>query len=160
MSDRKQKANAAHGGFIDPEVATDNHDKVMLWLDSNAESIVSSFLNDKEGTYKISKQWERPITKGDRQYKTIVGYLDMLCIIEKMDGIENGREYFSRFGVVAFEVKSKITSIGEVIRQINQYRTFCHVNKFYIVSPDDRFSEILKQQGIGFIKTPSIEELS
>jgi hypothetical protein len=160
MSDRKQKANAAHGGFIDPEVATDNHDKVMLWLDANIESIVASIFNkEKTEDLKTTSQWERPITKGDGKYKTIVGYMDMLCTVRKKSSPDD-EEYRYLLDHICFEVKSKITSIGEVIRQINQYKTFLPPVRFVIVSPDDRYSDILTNQGIYFVKCPSIEELS
>lgn len=56
-----------------------------------------------------------------------------------------------------FEVKTSIKSIGEVIRQIQLYKTYFQIytNRIYefiIVSPDDRYIDILKSQGIGFLK--------
>lgn len=54
---------------------------------------------------------------------------------------------------VCFEVKTRIDSLGEVIRQIRMYQA--HVGApFYVVCPDDRFRAALNEQKIGFIKCP------
>lgn len=161
MPNRKEKVSEKSAGFVDSEILTDNHDKIMIWLDSVAEQIVSDLVKDYcEGEIKVRKEWERPIVKGSSQYKTIVGYIDMACIVEKFEGEdETGRKHYRNYAGFAFEVKSKITSIGEVIRQIKQYKTFCNYSKFFIVCPDDRFEKILESQGIGFIKSPSGEDL-
>jgi len=53
----------------------------------------------------------------------------------------------------AFEVKTVIPSLGELIRQIKMYRAY-DKSKFFVVSPDDRFVKVLNEQGIGFLKYP------
>ena len=54
-----------------------------------------------------------------------------------------------------FEAKPTIRSLGELIRQINLYRTYDkELAYFYVVSPDDRHAETLAAQRIGFIKAP------
>lgn len=55
--------------------------------------------------------------------------------------------------VMAFEVKSSIPSLGEVIRQIRLYEQYLKA-RYVIVSPDDRWADILARQNIGFIKVP------
>lgn len=52
-----------------------------------------------------------------------------------------------------FEVRTEIPSVGELIRLVRMYQAHVH-GTFYVVSPDDRFQNILHQQGIGFIKYP------
>jgi len=146
MLNRKEKTEQKSAGFLDPDLLTDDHDAIMIWLDKNIVGIMIDI-----GFAGIMKKiWEKPILKGQGQYATITGYIDMLVIsrIFNDDGYHEDLE-------IAFEVKSRIKNIGEVIRQINQYRTFSRFNSFYIVSPDDRFVDILSSQGIGFIKCPS-----
>ncbi len=52
------------------------------------------------------------------------------------------------------EVKPKIDSFGETLRQINTYKTYIPDDIFVIYSPDTRFKEAFEIQGIKFI-TPS-----
>lgn len=52
------------------------------------------------------------------------------------------------------EVKSKVTSIGDLLRQIQFYRTFVKDTPWCVVSPDTRYAEIIRQQGIHFVECP------
>ncbi|MCM0082306.1 hypothetical protein L4X63_11970 [Geomonas sp. Red32] len=58
---------------------------------------------------------------------------------------------------VFIEVKSKILSLGELIRQIRFYQSHKR-GSYVVVSPDDRFAEILRNQGIGFVPCPSFSQ--
>jgi hypothetical protein len=61
---------------------------------------------------------------------------------------------------VAFEVKVEINSAAEVIQQINCYRTYLRPNtSFVVVSPDDRYRDIIESQDISFYK-PSPEVIA
>ena len=53
---------------------------------------------------------------------------------------------------LACEVKPVIRSVGELIRQLRQYES--REWKVAVVSPDDRFREIIEKQGFIFIKAP------
>jgi len=57
-----------------------------------------------------------------------------------------------RLNILA-EAKTKLPSLGELMRQIQLYRTafYGHV---VVISPDDSFAEILAEQDIVFIKYP------
>ncbi|AIM40752.1 hypothetical protein N22_050 [Idiomarinaceae phage 1N2-2] len=146
MTNRKDKTSSKSAGYVDPEVATDAHDKVMLWLDANMSSVLRK-IDPSVNLNSVRKRWELAIKKGHNQYQTIVGYIDMFVNVE-IGGYER---------YLAFEVKSKIISVGEAIRQINQYKTYCPTNiKFYIVCPDDKYKSIFEQQGIGFIKSDEV----
>lgn len=58
------------------------------------------------------------------------------------------------YKTINIEVKPKIKSFGETLRQINTYRDF-DPHAFYIIySPDSRFKEAFELQGISFV-TPS-----
>lgn len=52
---------------------------------------------------------------------------------------------------VLVEAKTVIPSLGELLRQINLYRT-AFSGKCVVVSPDDTFADILAEQGVTFIK--------
>lgn len=139
---RKEKVSTKSAGFVDADIATDKHDEIMIWLDQNIENVLFK-LNPEISVDGVEKQWEFVIKKGERQYTSIVGYIDMLVTVRSGD-----YEHY-----LAFEVKSKINSLGEVIRQINQYKAFCPPTvKFFVVCPDDKFAKIFVQQGIGFVK--------
>lgn len=52
------------------------------------------------------------------------------------------------------EIKSKISSVGDLLRQIQFYRTFDKKTPWCVVSPDTRYAEIIRQQGIHFVECP------
>lgn len=113
---------------------------------------------------KAKKIWEQPIL--DRSYT--IGFADILCVIEHS---ENGGFYDPRkdkfqvastTGYIFFEVKPAIPSLGEVIRQIRMYQTYTNrlpggYDRWYIVSPDDRFRDQIESQGIGFIHVENVQ---
>lgn len=128
----------------------------------------------------IHKEWEYPITKKtESRYSsgiTIIGFVDMkieyedyVLVIKKgllKEGTEehdvsqrSAWDFSGSFELshnkerqsIYIEAKSEIKSLGELIRQINVYRTYKKGN-YFIASPDNRYIDILKEQGIGFIK--------
>ncbi len=122
---------------------------------------------------RVAKTWELPITTG---HNMTVGFIDFVATfnypIIKLFGIKtqynertNSSEFCDideKFGIdfepqqvtYYFEVKTEINSIGELIRQINHYRTY-QKGTYFVVCPDDSSRDILKQQNIGFIKCPN-----
>lgn len=56
--------------------------------------------------------------------------------------------------LVLFEVKTEIRSFGELMRQIQHYRAYA-TGAWFVVCPDTRFRDALKDQGVGFIESPS-----
>jgi hypothetical protein len=52
---------------------------------------------------------------------------------------------------VIFEAKTSIGSVGEVIRQIRLYQQH-QPGHYVLVSPDDRFADLLRSQDIQFVK--------
>ena len=52
---------------------------------------------------------------------------------------------------VFFEVKTRIQSVGALLRQINFYKSHKPGN-YVVVSPDDRHRDLLASQGVGFVK--------
>ena len=62
---------------------------------------------------------------------------------------------------VFFEIKTKIPSAGELLRQLKVYKTYLTYKQqvFVVVSPDDTFAELLKEQGFFFYKYQDPEKL-
>lgn len=52
--------------------------------------------------------------------------------------------------MVFFEVKTKIQSLGELIRQIRFYEEY-KKGKYFVVSPESQYASLLNEQGIGFV---------
>lgn len=121
---------------------------------------------------RIFKKWEMPILSG----AYVVGFVDMKVVVrdmeleitnvterERYDGggwkLKKGGEspeWKIRDGIdeaYLFEVKPKITSLGELIRQIRMYQAY-QGGKYVVVSPDDRMAEQIRAQGILFVKAP------
>jgi hypothetical protein len=54
--------------------------------------------------------------------------------------------------LAAFEVKTRIPSLGELLRQMRTYQLHLGNVSLFVVCPDDRFAAPLKEQGIHFLK--------
>jgi hypothetical protein len=117
------------------------------------------------------KQWEYPI-RNDRGYE--VGFIDLLVTyacptIEWRKPPERhavwepwapGWQTREILEAAYFEVKPKIDSLGELFRQLNFYRPHLAAPALkivrrcpwiFVVSPDTRFADKIREQGYGFI---------
>jgi hypothetical protein len=117
---------------------------------------------------------EQPILR--RRYETadIIGYADVVLSVraprlsagiapsnghgEPYLGVDTRRyaEWtvdWTDFRSFAFDAKTTIRSLGELIRQFKAYRTYSRL-PFYAVSPDSRFANDISDEGFGFIKYP------
>ena len=99
----------------------------------------------------------------------IVGYADLLleteipCIVPtyKANAKARGNDEFDGFAIgwsrrddaprILVEIKSSLPTVGELMRQINLYRT-AFSGQFVVVSPDDSYAQLLEEQGVFFIK--------
>lgn len=89
----------------------------------------------------------------------ILGYADLLlhCVGEHLGASQlvSGREppewivKEEAFRILV-EVKSELPTVGELMRQLNLYRQSC--GQVIVVAPDDRYSALLAEQGILFVK--------
>lgn len=150
-------------GFEDADLKTAAHDEIMLWIDSHAEKVAAQALAQCGinclSSRVVKKSWEVPITaNGGRT----IGFIDMYMQVDIDFGREDGLSTAS-YGILV-EAKSKITSLGEVIRQIRAYEMGRPSNVgsarmsgylSAIVCPDSRFSSVLNSQSIAFIQSPS-----
>ena len=117
---------------------------------------------------------ERPIPRRLYEATNIVGYVDVVLSVSALRltagiapsddygrpylGVDARRyadwnAYWSDFRSFAFEVKTTIRSLGELIRQLKAYRAYLKV-PFYAVSPDSGFAKDITDEGFGFIKYP------
>jgi hypothetical protein len=164
-------------------MATPIHDQIMLWLDANMEDVILGFCKtqwtDEDraewkkfsgaepmpefATPKIAKKtWEAAIGSGEGKYCRIEGHID-LAVRVMVPGLvysyPDGGVRQTKMSVglwptmVFFEVKPKIDSLGEVIRQLRRYQTYAS-GVWVVVSPDTRYATILREQGIEFLQAP------
>lgn len=115
------------------------------------QSLINYIKNDCKGVLPIEKlQWEYPIQDG----KYSLGFIDMKVEIERIDEI------------FYFEVKSDITSLGEIVREMQFYRSKVGVVRafdkhrvekyrngiFYVVAPpNETAKQVLASQDIQYI---------
>lgn len=113
------------------------------------------------------KTWEYVITNQTYKSKFTVGFVDFLITVQfpvvwsrptddtAWRRYEN-QEFFHNIATeeqnLAFEIKTTIPSLGELIRQVRMYETYLPGISFYVVSADNRYVEMLKSQNIGFVK--------
>lgn len=114
----------------------------------------------------IDVTWELAV--GDEKW--VSGFIDVNASIRRVTGLltsdhsthdsswactpPQSIQLRSRTTEYAFEIKSAIPSLGELIRQIRYYERK-HTATYYVVAPDDRHVATLNAQGIGFIHYPS-----
>lgn len=119
----------------------------------------------ENGYYNIES--EKPITNGQNRF--IIGYADIYISFEKtffvevenkrtycnMDGGLDDKEFMCKYEAV-IEVKPKIKSFGETLRQLRTYQEYSDA-KMFIYSPDSHFKAAFESQGIGFITPKDLE---
>ena len=132
--------------------------KIEKEFQQASEQIRVSPLPLKPSIRIVKKQWEEPVMSNDY----IVGFVDMAVTFQlprlnlNIELEENGWNSKWNIGYatdnrINFEVKTEIPSLGELIRQLNMYKSYGAKNIF-VVAPDDSHKELLQEQGIGFIK--------
>jgi hypothetical protein len=99
-------------------------------------------------------------------YQKIVGYADLVVQLalpvvvaqwerrpegEVLQGFTIGwRSDADRYTLVV-EAKSQMPTVGELLRQINLYRTAMH-GSYVVVAPDCNYTEVLREQGVAFVR--------
>ena len=108
--------------------------------------------------------WEQPVAKTGSNW--VAGFVDLRATVAVSDFLHTYNGYWHKEGLqftfcysdVDFlvEVKPKISSAGETIRQIRFYEQHYAERpaQFYIASQDTRFKGLFERQGIGFIEVP------
>jgi hypothetical protein len=99
-----------------------------------------------------------------------VGFVDMKvnfllfnpCVAGFIDEIKEGKlikdikdririGFTQKDETIYIEVKTEISSLGELIRQIRHYKEYLP-GLYYVLCPDDTHMDTLQDQNIGFIK--------
>ena len=137
--------------------------------DKNAANMLLTFRNNNLRPnprihLKTLEYVLKSYTGYEKKLERIVGYADLL-IETKLPHIypfwsEVGEE-IDRFELhfttdkspkILVEAKSSLPTMGELMRQLQLYRTAFN-GKLVVVSPDDRYEKILSEQGVTFIKS-------
>jgi hypothetical protein len=165
-------------GFGDPDLSTPAHDAVMIWLSEHIEDVVEQLVPLGHGLVNHgasvpiglrssipaparrigAPKWEYPLLSDDWR-RSIVGFVDMLVPVERSHPVVEAdawRVDWIAMGVY-LEVKTRIDSLGETIRQIRGYQRYAP-GLHAIVSPDDRFRVQLESQRIRFVLAPTLGE--
>jgi len=133
-------------------------------IDELHETRPEKTLKDAFETGSYNVESEKPITNGQNRF--IIGYADIYISFEKIFSVEVERsitfqdmvggvddcEVICKYEAI-IEVKPKIKSFGETLRQIRTYQEYSNAAMF-IYSPDTHFKAAFESQGIGFI-TPT-----
>jgi len=132
------------------------HDQITMWAQENAGYIYYEVNKNRINEHNSEDSllatldnlkciWEQPL---HRERNFIAGYADLLITY---DG-----ESKTNFHGIACEIKPRIDSIADVIRQIRYYKTLniegYMIAEFCVISPDDRYAKLLEDQDIHFIK--------
>lgn len=119
----------------------------------------------------IAKKWELPVSTANSTNKFTIGFIDFCATfnmpqfellglrynilakhpytITYYDFYEKELKftYTPHEKIIYVEVKSEITSLGELIRQINHYKTYLS-GDYYVLCPDNKYKDTLQEQGI------------
>lgn len=128
------------------KTATEKHDDIVKYIFENPIKVLRKITKTDLDFFNIKMEIEKPVLKKNYGKTDIVGYIDLS--IDFKYKFNNGIQY-DRFYI---EVKSYIKSFGELLRQINTYKTYEKYGKYVVVSPDDRFVELIESQDIKFLK--------
>lgn len=149
MSALKAKPLQERFGFLDEDLKTPGHDALMLWIDEYMPEILAEVFKLSVAPRIIKKRWEYVI-KNERGF--LIGAADMHVLAA---GRDEGLSVF-------IEAKTKILSLGELLRQINFYKSGGDLTEYYltprwlVISPDDRFADKIREQGVFFKKSPDV----
>ncbi len=162
MDEPKIKPSQTWFGFDDPELKTPAHDALMLWIDEYISEILVEVLGLDAEPEIIMKEWEEPILN---KRGFVAGVPDLTVRIREHPGTIMRQDR-----VIMVEAKSKVRSLGELIRQIricdatgdfSRYITAIPGGgrihpKWLVIAPDDRFAKTIREQGILFHKSPTL----
>ena len=120
-------------GFGDPDKRNSRHDLACQYLAQKevAQRLVRRYWTRLSGeedtaTYGIRVRNEEPLTKGEGQYKTVVGFFDLTYTFKFVDGCDDADYLF------LIEVKCDRISVSDILRQIKFYQeSIKNCSKYY-----------------------------
>lgn len=129
-------------------------------------------ITDRIWEYTVTNQSHNSNT-GYKSAKNIIGFVDMKVsfiyskltvsgidfeekkVTGKIEWSQTEKRYQHSSEVLChnifIEVKTKITTLGELFRQLNTYKEYL-TGEFLVICPDDSEKEIIENQGFRFIK--------
>lgn len=116
--------------------------------------------------FKITRTvWEQPVTSGTNRFThgfidyVAEGYYDVSLRVTLPTAYVAASWNEMEYSVFCFgfEIKANIPSLGEVLRQVQYYRTYEPRMHFVVVSPDTRYVAQIVSQGISFVPYQDIE---
>ncbi len=147
---------------MDKDVFSSKHDEIMCWTDQHLLEIVARLWPNWKIQKIDSKRWEKPVSIIVKRQHRLIGFIDLA--VEVTDSTSTEQHIY-------FEIKTTIRP-GADIRQINAYQFYLEhptdyedgsegwlCGPFVVVSPDDRHSELLAEQGIKFVKYPDFLDI-
>jgi hypothetical protein len=159
----------------DDQLKTPIHDEMCLWVDKNIHEIVdfklwypktewreTEFIPCKlNGCGDLSLQWEKPIRNGS----FVIGIPDFtFYFVASVTADESA--FCGRSDNVTrdcqcegiIEVKPKIRSIGETMRQLKLYKSYIKDDtKIFLVTTEEKYRSVFESQGIHyFVVTPEM----
>lgn len=145
----KAKTLIERHGFVDPDRKSSKHDEIQLWVYENIVEVLRSFTSANRSFEIYSKQLEYPIIQVTPNYKNIIGFIDLRVEGRSFACDHAGKVKDEMRFTASIEIKTEIPSCGELLRQLNFYKRFeTNSSTWIVVSPDDRFEQTLKEQGI------------
>jgi hypothetical protein len=156
MASKKQKTSYASKLKEDPDLSSPLHDEIQMWAMKNKTALYSKLLSmtttnhdddcsDYTDRSKLICEVEYPI-KNRLQCgfgKSITGYMDVVIYPKMCVALDE----FSFF----IEIKSKITSFGEIMRELQFYNTHLNEvvpkNHIVLLAPSIPFADMIREQG-------------
>ena len=141
-------------------------------LDQSATNMANAFAstNPRPNPRVFKRTWEyvlKSYTGYQDKTERIVGYADVLLetefpvVVPKYKATTIGTREVGSFQLewsrnqvgarILVEAKAVMPTFGELMRQIQLYRT-AFGGVIVVVSPDDRYAKILAEQGVTFVK--------
>jgi hypothetical protein len=147
-------------GLRDPDLAAPAHDRMCVWLAAHAEQVVSQEPRLTWGCelIRVSRvDLEVPVMRGNH----IVGFLDVVvrCVVKPKP--DDPREWVGwgpdgaalRVGI---EVKSRVDSMGALLRQISVYRQYFEGPVGVMAPENGALRDVLRGQRIPFVAAPEL----
>lgn len=102
--------------FADPDKRDQMHDLACEYLAESAQSqrLIRLVEPEVEDFFTTQSGVEVAISKGDGQYRTTIGFLDVRIVWRSQN----------RYGTTIVEVKINPVNVGDMLRQINMYREY------------------------------------
>jgi hypothetical protein len=148
MAEQKAKTQLELFGFKDPDIHKSGHDEMILWIYRNIQDILMHVLKIDTRPNATTKM-EALVKDRNRQ----LGHVDLYVSYDHKVGGGDWKESHC-----CIEAKTKIGTLGALLRQIRFYQDgtidgsrICKM-PFIVVSEDDRFADVLNEQGVKFLK--------